>query len=142
MSGVECGKCLSGYVENSREPGGNCLIDPCQQPHYGGCARTRMCTFTSVSGVQCGRCLPGYVENPLQPRGDCLDLKQLLDKGDPCAAQLPPSPGQLYSDNLSCRHDFWDNNLKCFNRSQLCDGARFCDLGDDEGFHLELICKF
>ena len=71
-----------------------------------------------------------------------------IGRRDPCATQIPPSPGRRYSDNLSCPHfgnESLTNVLLCFSRSELCNGETFCDFGSDEGTgnvtNLQLDCK-
>ena len=56
---------------------------------------------------------------------------------DPCAAQLgQASP----SDNLSC--EFSTTGLRCYPRSQLCNGVNFCVTGSDEGDNIAALdCK-
>ena len=58
---------------------------------------------------------------------------------DRCAVegQLPVNPGRNYSDNLSCPSLFQGGGLvplRCFSRSELCNGVAFCaDSAIDEG---------
>ena len=62
-----------------------------------------------------------------------------IGEDDPCAAELGvPS----LSDNLSC--EFAPQGFaRCYNRSELCNGDRFCFTGSDEGENIPALdCKF